>query len=77
MQTYFISNGTIQEGPFTLEDLRNKRLTGDTPVWYEGLTQWTTASRVPEIAAVIVSQTPPPITRITPAITEMPSGKNS
>ena len=58
MKEYFIHIGQ-QEGPFTLEQLRAKNLTRDTPVWYEGLNDWSTIGEVPELRFV-AKATPPP-----------------
>lgn len=44
MQIWIYLNG-IQQGPYTLEQLQTMGLDPNTPVWYEGLAQWTPASR--------------------------------
>ena len=41
----------LQQGPYTIEQLRLLPLTPETPVWYEGLPQWTPAAQAPAIAA--------------------------
>lgn len=46
MQIWIYLNG-IQQGPYTLDQLRTMALDGATPVWYEGLAQWTPASAAP------------------------------
>lgn len=48
-----------QEGPFSLEQMQDKKLTSDTPVWHTGLTEWTTAGKVAELIQRIKA-TPPP-----------------
>ena len=50
MNKYWIIKGTRQEGPFTLEQLKVMSLQADVPVWREGLTDWTHAYDVPELA---------------------------
>ena len=50
MNKYWIIKGTRQEGPFTLEQLKQMALPADIPVWREGLSDWTHAYDVPEIA---------------------------
>lgn len=50
MKIWIYLNG-IQQGPYTLDQLRMLPLTPDTPVWYEGLPEWTPASKAPETAA--------------------------
>ena len=50
MNKYWIIKGTRQEGPFTLEQLKVMSLQADVPVWREGLSDWTHAYDVPELA---------------------------
>lgn len=50
MNKYWIIKGTRQEGPFTLEQLKIMSLQADVPVWREGLSDWTHAYDVPELA---------------------------
>lgn len=62
MRLYFIHNGQNEEGPYELEELKLKAIKGDTPVWYEGLRNWTTANDVQEIRSMLASKhTPPPL----------------
>ena len=51
MKKYFLHNGTTHEGPFDIEEL--KGITGDTPVWFDGLDDWTTADKVAELKDLI------------------------
>lgn len=46
MKIWIHVNG-VQEGPYEFEDLPLDRITADTPVWYEGLSDWTAASKAP------------------------------
>ena len=41
-----------QQGPFTLDELRGMGIRPDTPVWYEGLPQWTFAASAPLTATL-------------------------
>ncbi len=59
MKKYFLSDGTAQQGPFTLEELQEKAITASTPIWYDGLSEWTTAGQLEELKDIIV-HTPPP-----------------
>lgn len=53
---YWIIIDSVQEGPLTLEEIASKpELNPSTPVWHEGLSDWTTASAIPEIAAILSS----------------------
>lgn len=48
-----------QEGPFSLEQMQNKKLAMDTPVWHTGLTEWTTAGKIAELLPRIQAIPPP------------------
>jgi hypothetical protein len=67
MKKYFLNNGNEQSGPFTIHDLLSKNLTTQTPIWYEGLKEWSTVGNLPELQNLF-SATPPPFTsqRISP-----------
>lgn len=56
---YYIHDGDIQKGPFTLDELKALPLSMDTPVWHEGMTEWTVAANIEEIRAWL-HKTPPP-----------------
>jgi len=49
MKEYFFHNGTEQIGPLRLDELKLKKITKDSPVWYEGLSEWTTAGELEEL----------------------------
>jgi hypothetical protein len=61
----------MQQGPFTLEELQAKNITAETPVWYEGLPDWTTAGQVEELKAILV-HTPPPFHAVPVTPVEQP-----
>jgi hypothetical protein len=67
MRQYFFNDGTAQQGPFTLEELKAKNILATTPVWYEGLDQWTTAGQVEELKDVI-QQAPPVVQPTVPPV---------
>lgn len=52
MKQYYIHNGTEQQGPFTYEELKSKNIKSDTPIWFDGLEDWTTAERVQDLASL-------------------------
>jgi hypothetical protein len=60
MKKYFIHNGELENGPFNIEELTTMQIKGDTPIWYEGLPNWTTASNVEELKSIIASNALPP-----------------
>lgn len=52
---YFIHNGETKEGPFTLEALKERRITSNTYVWREGLDSWVQATQLMELQDTIKS----------------------
>jgi len=58
MKKYFLNNGKEQQGPFDIKDLKEKNVNADTPIWFEGITEWTTIKEVPELKSLISK--PPP-----------------
>lgn len=59
MKKYFLHDGTESSGPFDIEELKAKRITKTTPVWFEGMEQWKTAEAIPELARIFVVIPPP------------------
>ena len=49
MKIWVILNG-VQQGPYNEAQLPELPLTPDTPVWYDGLPQWTPAAAAPATA---------------------------
>lgn len=60
MKKYFLHNGNEQQGPFEIEDLKGKNITKQTPVWREGLSDWTEAGNLEELNDLFKATTPPP-----------------
>lgn len=58
MEYHIVINGQAS-GPYTLEQLAQLGVTGETMVWYNGLPNWVAASTVPEIMEVITPPAPP------------------
>jgi len=50
MRLYYIFDNQQRKGPFTLDKLRSMQLQTSTPVWYDGLEDWTAASHIEELA---------------------------
>lgn len=74
MKKYYFNDGTSQQGPFTMEELKEKNITAETPVWYDGLPDWTTAGQLEELKGIL-AHTPPPFhaTAVSPVETVKPS----
>ena len=61
---YFTAVNGQQAGPFTIQQLQllagNGQLKKQTYVWKQGMVNWDFAENVPEVAALFVTNTPPP-----------------
>lgn len=66
MKTYFIHLEGRQLGPFSIEELKQQRIARNTPVWCEGMADWTTAVSVEELQ-ILFRSTPPPLNEIKPS----------
>lgn len=64
MKKYYLHNGTESSGPFDLEELKAKKITKSSPVWFEGMENWKYAGEIPELNTLFVA-TPPPISSFT------------
>lgn len=49
MKIWIYLNG-VQQGPYTFDELRRLPIDVSTPVWYDGLPQWTPAGQAPATA---------------------------
>ncbi len=55
MKKYFIHANGSNAGPYSLEDLRAMRIQKTTPVWYDGLGNWSNAGDVAELRGLFDS----------------------
>lgn len=60
MKKYFIHNGQNEIGPFDFEQLKEMKINNETPIWHEGLQNWTTAKNVVELKSILNSNSFPP-----------------
>lgn len=60
MKIYFLYQNDTQEGPFSLDELRERHITASTPVWTAGMKDWMPAGQVPELVHFFATATPPP-----------------
>lgn len=56
---FFIIENDEQRGPFTLEQLKGMLIFADTPVWHEGLSDWTKASEIAELKDIVITLVEP------------------
>lgn len=54
---YYIAVNGRQEGPFSLNDLKNRNLSPDSLVWRPGLPEWVKAADLPEVAELLSVET--------------------
>lgn len=52
---FFIDGNGQQQGPFTPEQLLQYGVHSETPVWAEGMPDWTAAGNIPELNALFAS----------------------
>lgn len=79
---YFIIENKEQQGPFSIYELKDRGIGSDTPVWAEGMSDWTPAGKVDELRDFLFNtndkSTPPPY--ISPRLShdnEQPEDKTS
>jgi hypothetical protein len=59
MKQYYLLEGDSQIGPFTLDQLKTQKITSSTPIWFEGLSEWTTAANLSELKEILNAVPPP------------------
>src|ERR1051325_8908101 len=59
MQKYFLHVNNKQQGPFSLEELKQKNISKDAPVWFEGQPDWKPAGEITELKALFTAVPPP------------------
>jgi hypothetical protein len=57
---YHIIINDNQLGPLSFEELKKNKISKETPIWHEGLSEWTTAKNIPELTSLFNTSTPPP-----------------
>lgn len=58
MREYYIYTSLGQEGPFSFEELKDKKVERDTPVWFDGLQDWTPAEKIEDLKDFLKSVPP-------------------
>jgi hypothetical protein len=75
MAQYYYTDGKERYGPFSLEELSGRKISGDTLVWKEGMADWMPARQVDELQTLLVSSGPstvPPPTFSMQSVPELP-----
>jgi hypothetical protein len=75
MRQYYIQLLNQEKGPYSLEQLRHIYFQKSTPIWFEGLSNWTIIQEVPEVNALLSTAPhgtvpPPPVNATTPLPTK-------
>lgn len=64
MKKYYLHNGTESSGPFDIEELKTKKISTQTPIWFEGMEKWETAGEIEELKTIF-AVVPPSINPFT------------
>ena len=59
MSKFHIHKDEQQQGPFTLDELRDLKITRETMVWFEGEDNWKAAVEIEELKEIFKSIPPP------------------
>lgn len=60
MKEYFFLKEKEQNGPFTIEQLSEKKLTNETLIWTEGMDNWGKLKDIPELVQTLKPKSGPP-----------------
>lgn len=78
MKKYYLHNGTESSGPFDIEELKAKKITKASPVWFEGMLHWKTAGEIPELNHLFIINPPPfPLFETTEPISKVETKKEA
>ncbi|MBR5101840.1 MAG: DUF4339 domain-containing protein [Muribaculaceae bacterium] len=74
---YFLHIDGQQKGPFEIVELRDHGMTADTPVWCEGMAEWTRAGEVQDLAWLFapIQANPPKYNNPVPAHNPQPESE--
>jgi hypothetical protein len=53
MKKYYYSDGIDKFGPVSFDELKQKNITNDTLIWFQGLDKWTPAKNLEEIKPIL------------------------
>jgi hypothetical protein len=71
MKKFYIHNGQTEQGPLTFNEIKTLNLKTDTPIWYEGLENWSKAGDIDELKDILNGHsTPPPFQKKTPPVNQ-------
>jgi len=59
MKKYYIVKNNTQQGPYTIEELKDINISKSTLTWTEGMDEWTNAENIDELKEVLMKKPPP------------------
>lgn len=59
MKKYYLYSSAEQKGPFDIDDLKSLNITKNTPIWFDGLPDWTIADKIEELKDLFRAIPPP------------------
>ena len=59
MKKFYLHDGKAQHGPYDIDELKQKNISPQTPVWFNNLEDWTPAGQVEELQELFNSAPPP------------------
>lgn len=59
MKKFFYMDGSNSVGPFSIEELQEKKISRDTHVWFQELGEWKEAGGIPELKELFTLSPPP------------------
>jgi uncharacterized protein HemX len=59
MQKFYIHKDDQQQGPFSIDELKDLKITRDTMIWFEGADNWKKAIEVDELKEIFKTVPPP------------------
>jgi uncharacterized BrkB/YihY/UPF0761 family membrane protein len=62
MKMYFYEVNGSKQGPFTFQELKEKKISNHTLIWHSELENWTQASKIEELKEILINE-PPPLPR--------------
>lgn len=58
MKKFYVHDGNTKQGPFDVTQLKQRNISKDTPVWYDGLTEWAVAGKVDDLKELFATEPP-------------------
>jgi hypothetical protein len=53
MKIYYLHENNVNVGPFSIEELKDRKITSFTPIWCEGFDAWKTAGEIDALKSIV------------------------